>query len=191
MEAQNLRDKDYTVEEYIMLLDGSLEKLEYHDGKVVAMAGALGGHNKITMNLTLLLGDNKNGCLPQHSDQAITIPLFNRYIYPDLSFTCQEEKYTDENERFLTNPSLVIEVLSAKTAKKDQGSKFNWYFSLPSVKEYLIVDSLTMDVKSYYRKDDNNWAIQSLWQEDQVLKVITLGEEITLKEIYSRVTLND
>jgi len=189
MEARQILNKKYTTEEYIALLDAGQAKLEYYDGEIVSMAGALGAHNRIAMNLTLRLGRNANNCQAHNSDQAVTIPLFNHYLFPDLSFTYRKGEYTTENKRFLSNPSLIIEVLSDATKDNDRGRKFNWYFSLPSVKEYLMVDSLTMDVKSYYRKDDNNWAIQSLWRKDQVLEVFTLGEKLTLDEIYEGVEL--
>jgi len=189
METHRIDNKKYTTEEYIALLDAGQAKLEYYDGEIVSMAGALGAHNRIAMNLTLRLGRNANNRQAHNSDQAVTIPLFNHYLFPDLSFTCRKGEYTTENKRFLSNPSLIIEVLSDATKDNDRGRKFNWYFSLPSVKEYLMVDSLTMDVKSYYRKDDNNWAIQSLWRKDQVLEVFTLGEKLTLDEIYEGVEL--
>ncbi|MEL7161071.1 MAG: Uma2 family endonuclease [Bacteroidota bacterium] len=183
-----IRD-DYTVEEYYDLFDEFERKIEYHDGRIEMMAGASGAHNDLTANLTAQLISNTKKCKFRNSDQAVKIPSFNRYVYPDLSFVCEKMKFEDTQRRMLLNPSLIVEVLSESTANKDRSEKFNWYFSLPSVKEYLLVDSQKMDVKSYFRKQDGNWAIQSYWLPEQVLNVRTLGEEISLQEIYEDVVL--
>jgi len=191
MEAKVFDRTDYSQEEYFELFDKFERKIEYHDGKIEMMAGASGAHNEISMNLTLGLGRNPNKCKPHSADWAVKIPDFNRYVYPDLSFTCKPPTYEGKNRRFLTTPSLVIEVISESSEERDEVNKFKWYFSLPSVKEYILVNSLKMEVKSFLRKDKKTWIMQSLWEEDQTLEIETLGMEISLKEIYNDVLLLD
>jgi Uma2 family endonuclease len=81
MEANLPERNDYTREEYIDLLEGSAQKMEYHDGQIVMRAVATGPHNRITMNLLGLLYDNPNDCEPHGSDQALTLPAFRKYVF--------------------------------------------------------------------------------------------------------------
>lgn len=189
MEANILDRTDYSQEEYFELFDQFERKVEYHDGRIEMMAGAPSPHNDIATNLLLDLGKNPKKCKPHNSDQAVSIPEFSRYVYPDLSFSCGGPEFTDKKLLFLANPTLIVEVISGSSENRDEISKFKWYFSIPSVKEYILVNSLKMEVKSFLRKDKKTWIMQSLWEEDQVLSIETLGMEISLREIYNDVQL--
>lgn len=189
MEAKVFERTNYSEEEYFEFFDQFERKIEYHDGRIEMMAGARAPHNDIVMNMILSLGKNSKKCKPHSSDQAVSIPDFKRYLYPDLSFSCGGPKFTSDKLTFLANPSLIVEVISGSSFDRDEVSKFRWYFSLPSVKEYILVNSLKMEVKSYLRKDESTWIMQSYWEEDQVLSIETLGEKISLKEIYNEVII--
>ena len=189
MEARKLSDKQYTVEEYIELAENSQEKLEYHDGMIVAMAGATPPHNRIATDLSAYLVTFAEKCRGFNGDQAVWIENQNRYVYPDLSFVCdKEDEFT--NGRFLVNPSLLIEILSEKTEKHDRGPKFSWYCTLPSFREYVLIDSRSMKVEGFYRREDGYWAIQNLYLPEQELRFHTLDITISLERIYKRVSLN-
>ncbi|WP_020569648.1 Uma2 family endonuclease [Neolewinella persica] len=189
MEARLLSEERYTIEEYIRLSENSQEKLEYHDGLIVAMAGASPAHNRIVTDLSAYLVTNSDQCRGFNSDQAVAIESQKRYVFPDISFVCDEEDEFDK-ERFLKNPSLLIEVLSDKTEKHDRGPKFSWYRSLSSFKEYVLIDSRALRVESFYHREDGHWDIQNLYLPDQELYFHTLDVSIPLAKIYKRVNLD-
>jgi len=191
MEAKVFERQDYTEEEYFKLFDKFERKIEYHNGSIEMMAGAPSAHNDIATNLLIALAKNAKNCKPHNSDQAVSIPAYKRYVCPDLSFSCGGPDFDEKDKKkiFLLNPALVIEVISEDSAERDEVRKFNWYFSIPSVKEYIIVHSLRKEVKSFLRKDEKTWIMQSLWEDDQLLSITTLGEELSLKEIYTDVLL--
>ena len=87
----------------------------------------------------------------------------------------------------LVNPSLVVEIFSEATGAHDRTGKLTWYRSLPSFREYLLIDSLALHVDAFYLHEDGRWTIQNLYQPDQTLHIHTLGLEIPLREIYRRV----
>ena len=87
----------------------------------------------------------------------------------------------------LVNPSLVVEIFSEATGAHDRTGKLTWYRSLPSFREYLLIDSLALHVDAFYLHEDGRWTIQNLYQLDQTLHIHTLGLEIPLREIYRRV----
>lgn len=191
MEASVFDRNNYTEAEYFELFDKFDRKIEYHDGSIERMAGAPSAHNDIATNLLIALAKNAKKCKPHNSDQAVSIPAFKRYVYPDLSFSCGGAEFADDDKKriFLLNPALVIEVISEESAERDEIRKFNWYFSIPTVKEYIVVHSLRKEVKSFLRKDKKTWIMQSLWEEEQLLSISTLGEELTLGKIYQGVLL--
>lgn len=189
MEARLLSEQRYTLDEYMSLADKSQEKLEYHDGLIVAMAGASPAHNRIVTDLSAYLVTLSDYCRGFNSDQAIAIESQNRYVFPDLSFVCDDEDKFDK-DRFLKNPSLLIEVLSDKTEKHDRGPKFSWYRSLPSFKEYVLIDSRALRVESFFHRADGHWDIQNHYLPEQELYFHTLGLSITLERIYKRVNFD-
>ena len=191
MYARTLPRNDYSRAEYQQMLERSEEKLEYHGGKILSMAGAKGPHNRIVMDLTGRLYDNPKSCEPHGSNQALSLPAYDKYIFPDLMFVCEESGnvYEDEAKLFLTNPCLIIEVLSKNTAEYDRTAKFAMYRSLPSFQEYVLVDSRKMQVESFCREDSKGWIIQNLWRAEQELTFHTLGATLSLEEIYRRTTL--
>lgn len=178
----------YTEEEYFALLAEAETKLEYHAGRILeAMAGGTATHNKIKADTFLSLGANANNCQPFDSDMAISISEYNRYVYPDISFVCGEDEYQDEKRIFLKNPTLIIEILSPTTRQLDRGEKFLWYRSLPSFKEYLLINSESVNVESWYKESDNLWRIQSANHLDQSIQLYALGQSLALADIYRRV----
>ena len=189
MEAEHLERTDYTIEEYFSLAAEAEQRLEYHDGTIIVMAGGTADHSAIGTDtgayLTMALRDKP--CEPFNNDLAISIPTFGRYVLPDFSIVCGAPEYEDERQTRLRNPTLIIEVLSRTTGQADQNKKFIWYRSLPSFREYVLIDSRNLTVLSYYRKSAEDWTIQSLYRRDQVLQLPSVGIELPLAEIYRRV----
>ncbi|MEL7220666.1 MAG: Uma2 family endonuclease [Bacteroidota bacterium] len=189
MEA--VAEKKYTKEEYFELQEQSDIKLEYHNGLIIeAMAGGSANHSRIQTDLTVLLASGEHHCHAFNSDMAIGIKEQNRYVYPDLSFVCGEDVFEDQKQRFLANPCLIIEVISPSTKDIDRGTKFSWYRSLTSFKEYVLIQSEEYGVESWYKEEEDLWRIQSAKSLDQSIYVHTLGMKVTLKDIYQRVDLS-
>ena len=186
MGSPRLEDRPYTKEEYFALLEQSEVKLEFHDGEIVMMAGAKPPHNKIQHDLSAAIARRDHDCEGFGPDQAIAIPRFNRYVFPDLSFVCTADEY-DESGLCLVNPSLVVEILSEGTGNHDRTGKLAWYRSLPSFREYLLIDSLSIHIDAFFLHEDGRWTIQNLYQREQNLRIYTLDLEIPLADIYRRV----
>ena len=70
-----------------------------------------------------------------------------RYVYPDLSAVCGEETFERENEMVLLNPVLVIEVTSPSSIEFDRGEKRDFYFDVPAIQQYLVIDQHRVDVE--------------------------------------------
>ncbi len=181
-----------TYADYQLLEEETQQKYEYHGGtdgygEVFAMAGAEPKHNAICVNaisaLNQLLRDR--ACNVLNSDQKVRIEAVSKSLYPDVSVVCGElERFKDE-KRAITNPVLLIEVLSDSTANYDRGSKFRYYSQLSSLKEYVLIEQHAPVVQIYYRTTINElWKTQWVEGLDATVKLQSLGLELPMKELY-------
>lgn len=181
-------DRKYTEQEYFDLLTESDFKYEFHDGRVVMMAGGKRAHNLTQRNLFSALDRAKGTCTVYNSDTAVHIPKYNKYYFPDITALCGDERYTEVGgiERVL-NPQLLVEVLSIGTEKKDRGEKFDAYKTLESFKEYVLIDSRTAHVMTYFREEQGLWRIGNYYRMDQDVEFLTLNVKVPMSVIYKNV----
>lgn len=169
----------------------AMEKSEFLNGEVFAMAGASRAHNQLTSNLVVALGSQflDKPCSVYSSDMKVHTlsESITKYSYPDVVATCGKEQFEDENTTVLLNPLLIIEVLSDSTEAYDRGLKFFHYQLIPSLREYLLVAQAYCRVEHYYRQADQQWVYSEYHRLEDVLSLPSLGGELKLVEIYRRV----
>lgn len=184
--------RKYTVEEYFDLLDKSEFPYEYHDGEIRMMAGGTDDHSKIKFDTGSFLGfaTREGACEPYDSDMAVSISKWNSYVFPDLSFVCGEAEFGDKARRRLLNPALLIEVISETSGDYDRGEKFQKYRSLDSFREYMLIDSRRYAVECWYKEDEKIWRMDSAFSREESVYLHTLDLELSLEEVYRRVTFS-
>ncbi|MBS1826336.1 MAG: Uma2 family endonuclease [Acidobacteria bacterium] len=84
-----------------------------------------------------------------------------QYVQPDLIVICGQPAFTDETDPSLTNPSVIIEILSPSTAGYDYSGKFQLYRQLPSFEEYLLVAQDQSRIGVFRRMNDGRWLLSS------------------------------
>ena len=181
-----------SAEDYLQAEREAVEKHEYYQGEIFAMSGASVKHNRIFSNF---FGDiayklKGKGCQPYSSDLRIHIPENTLYTYPDVSIICGEPELTDDHFDTVTNPSVIVEILSLSTRNYDRFSKFNLYRDIKSLHTYILIDSLSYSIELHTRNEDNTWQLQDLKSLDDILILKTLQIEILLKDIYEGVTFD-
>lgn len=180
-------------QEYLLLENKAEFKSEYHAGEIVAMAGTQEDHNLIVTNLIVAVSLCLRGtnCRVYHGDILVKLAECEKYVYPDLMVVCGETEKEKRNgiDVFL-NPSIIIEVLSESTARYDKKDKLDCYFTLDSLQEYWLIDSLKMHAMSYKRvlDDSNDWLVHI--SKDINEKIIVGKCEIALKDIYLNVAFD-
>ncbi|TXF91240.1 Uma2 family endonuclease [Neolewinella aurantiaca] len=187
MEALQLEKRRYSREEYFALLKESVYKLEYLDGEIRMMSGGSIAHNDIIDNVFGNLWSKRNSCKVKNSENAVFIETLNSYFFPDLTVTCNKPTYEEGGIAKLTNPELIIEVLSESTADYDRTDKFTAYRQLESFKEYILIDSRRMRVDTFYRNTNQYWRIGSYYEPEHEVEVRTLGLQLPLSIIYDDV----
>ena len=181
-----IANQQYTLEEYYDLELNSEEKWEFWDGHVWCMSGASEPHERIVSNsnfhLRRLLGRN---CSVYGSNLRVYVPDFSPYRYPDLSIYCGKGDFKKMGGiDVLTNPQMIIEVLSKSTEAFDRGAKFTYYKSIPSLTDYLLITSSEPFISHFCRKAKNEWINRDAAGMDGRLPLKTFGVEIQLSEIY-------
>ncbi len=136
-----------SVEEYFQQAAQAEYKSEYHNGEVVAMAGASKNHNIIVSNLLFLMNRclwDKN-CQVYPSDMLLKLEKRNKYVYPDMMIVCKDEQ-NEEHQGLgvLLNPVVIIEVLLPSTSKYDQSEKMRCYLIMPGYRFYILCGFLQL-----------------------------------------------
>ena len=192
----------YTVEEYLEL-EGNTpeEKFEYRDGFVVAMREALamaGGslqHVIINTNLIGALANRlRDGpCRVYGNDLRVRIPRKALYTYPDVSVVCGEGQFDNHGRAgaTLTNPTLIVEILSPSTELYDRGDKFALYREIPSLVEYVLVSQANPRVETFYHRDDGGWSFGPYEGLGAVAKLLSVAIELPLADAYDGVQFPD
>lgn len=180
----------YTLEEYFALSEHEGDtRYEYHFGEVVAMAGALLRHNSISGNLYGELRSKLKGrrCKPFNSDSRLKVENA-LWVYPDVMVSCHED---DINARlYVQHPSLIIEVLSDSTRQKDYMLKKQYYFKMPDLQYYILVESEQILIDVYERQGET-WTNKMYTGADEILPLPLLNIEIAIADIYEWVDFEE
>ncbi len=183
------KPKSYTPEEYLEFERNSETRHEYIDGEIYEMAGANKSHNSIAANIIRLLGNQllERDCMVYGSDMRVDISANDKYTYPDIVAVCGEEIFADETEDTLANPMLIIEVLSKSTEAYDRGAKFEYYQTIESFHEYVLIAQEPFRVEQFVRKDKNVWTYFEFRKPEDVVKLDAIECELILRDIYHKV----
>ncbi|MBP0022297.1 MAG: Uma2 family endonuclease [Cyanobacteria bacterium SBLK] len=183
------QSKYFTPEEYLELEEQADFKSEYLDGEIVPMAGATANHNRISLNFCRLfpLTIDRKEYEVFMSDMRLWLPRYRRYTYPDVMIVDGEPIFTDEKQKAIINPCVIVEILSDSTKDYDKTDKFKKYRSLPEFQEYILISQIDYNIDQYAKQEDNRWLLTEYLSENDVLKLASVNFEISLQDLYKRV----
>ncbi len=130
---------------------------EYINGEVFAMTGGTLAHNDITLNLyrTLYPQVKSRGCRINVADVKVQVTPKSPYYYPDVVISCDSQDLNAS--KFIQHPKLIAEVLLPGTSAKDRGEKFTNYLTIPTLQEYVLINSDKISVERYTRGEGRMW----------------------------------
>ncbi len=177
------------ISDYLAIEQEDGVRYEFHEGKLFAMAGGSLPHTDISTNvvgeLRNLIRSNDGGCKSFNSDMKIEIKPGVKYVYPDAGVSCPDHKESKFLKGAITNPRLVVEVTSPSSGDYDRGHKFRWYFSLPSVKEYLLISQDEPLVMLYRKHGEGDlFGMVTAQGMDESIELRSIGITMKLSEIY-------
>lgn len=185
----------YTSEQYLALERAAEYKSELVNGEIYAMSGASLKHNLVAGNLFGELRDQLKGkpCLSFTGDMRVMVDLTGMYTYPDVTVVCGEPRFEDSSVDTLSNPTLIIEVLSPSTEAYDRGDKFAHYRKLNSLREYMLVSQDKPRIEHYLRQTDNpnQWLLTEISGLDGALSLPSISCAVAMQDVYDRVVFGE
>lgn len=178
-------NRKYSIEEYLEIENASEEKHEYYQGEIFAMSGAKLTHNIIALDVAATLKYKLKGkpCQPFNSDQRIHIPQNTLFTYPDISIICGKPETRDNDEYNALNPTVIIEVLPPSTKSYDRGEKFRLYRDIPTLKEYILINSESIGVENWFINDHGNWELNE-YKDAPAFSFKSVDVSLSMTEIY-------
>lgn len=181
----------FTPEEYFIWEEQQLERHEYIDGEVYAMSGGTIDYGNIAGNFLALLKAHLrgSGCKTLNSDCRLSIVGSNKYVYPDISVTCDERDQS--NPQYITYPCLIVEVLSPTTEAYDspletlceRGNKFKMYRCNPSLQEYVLVSADAIEIELFRKTTTDDWRIIN-YQTGDTVELKSVNLTCSIERIY-------
>ena len=178
----------FTHEEFLDREQESRFRHEFHNGRIEMMAGGSHAHSIIGTNCSGELRNALQGrdCEVHGEALMIRIAAADKSTYPDAMVICGEPVFTDNRKLVVTNPLVIVEVLSPATEAYDRGEKFAAYQLLPSLQEYVLVSQETPLVE-VYRRTVSGWTKFEFPGLEATITLQSLGVTLPASAIYSRV----
>jgi len=180
-----------TEDEYFEFERTSVGRWEYVGGEIRAMAGGTDDHNAISANIGRALGNAlvPRGCRVYGADMKVhTGDGVN--TFPDVSVVCGPREYHWGKTDVITNPILIVEVLSDSTRDYDRTEKFDHYQTIPSLTDYLLVEQDAARVLLYTRRDDP-WELQGAAGRESAIYLPSVGASLALVDVYALIEFVD
>lgn len=177
-------------EEYLDLANKLPFKVEYHNSEIITMGLATPSHEALVMNmgtiLNILFGDNED-IMVYGSNVGVQIPKFEGgYYLPDVLVLKDEPIFKANSTAIITNPSIIVEVLSKATEDFDVTEKLHEYKTLPSLEQIIFINQKKVGIMSFLRSENPNiWLNQDFYDETDIMQVA--GKDIAVKDIYKKV----
>jgi Uma2 family endonuclease len=186
-------DVRLTPEEYLRIERDAEWKSDYIDGEMFAMSGASPRHVLITGNLTRELGNELRGgpCGVYPADLRVATDRRRHYTYPDIVVACDPLHFLDDRKDTITNPTLIVEVLSESTEKYDRGAKSERYRAVATLAEYLLVAQDRIHIELYTRQPDGGWVLREWNDPAAEIDLTSLQCRLKVAEIYAKVTFDE
>jgi Uma2 family endonuclease len=189
MMSSPLHRTRYTWVEYLALEASSNVKHEYLDGQIYAMAGGTPEHAALAAAVVGLLFPQLRGspCRAHDADLRVRVPKTGLATYPDVTIVCGPSERDPDDRNAVTNPTLIVEVLSQSTEDYDRGDKFEHYKGLSSLSEYVLVSHRERRIEVFAKDREAIWTGGTA-QNGEVARLASIGARLEVDELYEAAT---
>jgi Uma2 family endonuclease len=188
-------------DEYLAFEDASETKHEYVDGHVYdwpgyeygaeGLTGTRRAHNRLQIRFLLAVGAAAlaSGCEAFGSDMRLRIrhPETRRYYYPDAMVLCDLQIQEDrgDDDMHVTQPCIVVEILSQRSVRIDHTEKLQAYQAMASVQAYLIIHQLQQRVEYYARGADGTWQPPKVLGMSDAVRLPCIDADLSVTALYA------
>lgn len=191
-QAQEQEPLLMTEAEYLEFEENSELKHEFVNGRVYTMTGAAVNHNVINSNINTILNSQLYGkpCIVMSSDMRLKVASDSvSYRYPDTIVICGDVKLAEGAGQTVTNPIVVIEVLSPSTALKDYNEKLAEYTQIDTLQDYLLISQYDAKVEVFSREKSGKWVYSLVTGLNANLELSSINCKINLDRLYDKAIL--
>ena len=173
-----------TLAEYVALEAVSDVRHEFIGGEIRQTSGRSAVHAAIATNILGGLLPRLRGkpCRPTNGDQRLYVPATDGAFYADVVVVCGQYTFAEHDAQAVTNPKVIVEVLSPTTADFDQGTKFQHYRRIESLEEYLLVHQDRRVVEQRVRLESGEWLMREV--TEGAVQLRSIGVELPIDEVY-------
>jgi Uma2 family endonuclease len=178
-------------EEYLVYERAGTIKHEYYRGRIYAMTGTKESHNLIAGNTLATFHSQlrHKPCRVYPSDMRIKVLRTGLNTYPDVGIVCGQPQFTDTIHDTLTNPTVIIEILSPSTERFDRGLKFENYRTIETLHDYLLIAQDHSHIEHYVRQANDQWLLTKATQLEEAIYLASLESTLRLEDVYEKVEL--
>ena len=175
-----------TYAEYLVAEAASELRHEFLDGEVWAMAGGTAEHGRLSAAVIRELGAALRGkpCSIFTSDVRIRVLATGLSSYPDVTVVCGSLETAPEDEDAITNPVVLVEVLSDSTEAYDRGAKAAHYRQIPSLREYVFVSQDEQRIEVFRRVEAGRWEFLEARPGGSV-ELVSIGARLDASAVYA------
>ncbi|MGI8468594.1 MAG: Uma2 family endonuclease [Pyrinomonadaceae bacterium] len=180
----------FSVENYLDFERVQLDRHEFLDGSVYAMAGESPNHSTICFNLNTIIGLQlrRTRCRGFSPNIKIATNEKGLFSYPDLAVICGQPTFYDNTKDVITNPTAIVEVLSPSTENYDRGEKFLRYTNqIETLQTYILISQDKPLIEIFSRQENGGWESEIIEGMESVLKIDSIECEVVLSELYDLV----
>lgn len=180
-----------SVEEYLDFELNSERPHEFFGGELFEVEAATFAHQSIGSSLIGALQPalRQKGCVVHFSGTRVAHSPRGPFVYPDLVAFCGKPMFFDPGT--LSNPVLIVEILSPSTKNYDLSQKFELYRKIPSVLEYLAVHQDQPLILQHSRQSDGAWLLREWRGLESILRLEPLAVELPLASIYQDIAFSE
>jgi len=179
-----------TIQEYLAWEREQTERHEYFSGEVFLQAGGTRRHSLISTNVATIIGGmlKSEECEAHGSDMRVHVEATGYHAYPDVLVVCPPVQGNSDD--VISNPILLVEVLSPSTADFDRGGKFGHYRQIPALKEYLVLWQDEARVEQHTRTPDGLWLLREIAGVESTVHLESIGKSLSLTDVYDKVSFD-
>jgi Uma2 family endonuclease len=171
----------WTVEDFLAFEVGEMERYEFVDGVVRMMTGASAAHSGIKGNVFAELRSalRSGPCRVDVDDLKVVTP--SAVMYPDALVTCRSLAPDDDQ---VTDPTVVVEVLSPTTERHNRIAKWREYQRIGSLQHFVMVEQKERRIEVFSRTE-TGWALATTEPPEDVVALPAIDAMLSLEAIYA------
>jgi Uma2 family endonuclease len=175
----------YSWADYLALEASSNVKHEFLDGQIYGMAGGTPEHAALAAAVIGLLFGQLRGsrCRAHDADLRVRVLATGLATYPDITVVCGPRERDPEDENAVTNPALIVEVLSRSTEEYDRGDKFEHYKRIPSLRQVVLVSHREREIEVWTRGDGDTWT-RVVSRDGAQANLGAISAQLDVRELY-------